>query len=1092
MRKLFLILMTLCAVSWSLMAQNRTYSGTVVDAGNNEPLIGATVMPIGGGQGAATDVDGNFTLSVPANVKSVKVSYVGYKEQTLPLHDKMVVRLASSSTNLDDVVVIAYGTGTKESLTGSVAVVGSKEIEDRPVTSVTAALEGNAPGVQVNNSTGTPGSSPSIRIRGFNSFTSTAQAPLYVVDGIVYDGNVADINPADIESMSILKDAASCALYGNRGANGVILINTKRAKGQGKVDVTLQVRQGMYTRALPFYDKLGADDWMESSLAAWCRGAVTADSKTYPTYEAALAKRKDDFVRTFMMGQNIYDRTADELFDANGKLQGSVRPGYTDLDWWDAISRTGYREEYNINAAGATEKFDAFGSIGYLKENGYTLGTDFKRFNGRLVANYQPVKYFRTGMNISASYSKSELGNVDSEELGSTSNPFLTEFNAPVMPYYAHDEEGNILRNDDGTPQWNLSGLTKGDNVAWDMRLNRHDYTTNTINGNIYGTAIIPYGFEVTVRGAMMRLKQDGIDYSNNLVGSQKNKGGLDVSNASYFSNTFSQSLTWNHDYGDHNIDVLLSHENYAYGYDVISLRKSGQMLDGNIGVSNFESNDMSQQNKAEVRTESYLGRARYNYDQKYFGEVSIRRDGTSRFKKDNRWGTFWSVGASWIISKEKFMHNLDWVNYLKLRAAYGAVGNDAAASYYSYYNTYYLFSYGNLGNLQPNSISADNLKWESTETLDVALEGSLFNDRFDFTIGYFNKRNADLLYNVTLPASAGTTILGGANLRVMQNIGTMSNYGWELQFGVDIIRNADWRWRFNIDASFVKNKINKLPNGRDIASQGLFQGKSIYEKYTYEFAGVDRTTGHSLYYMNPESPDLYSYDDNGNKVYDTNAWESNVAAAKKSGHYFVDENGREYTDRTQYAYRKCLGTALPTVYGSFGTNLSWKGINLGLLFTYSLGGKSTNSNYQSLMSFSNSSAGALHKDILKSWTQAPEGSTPHSQLEDGTYQISTADVVGGIPVADTELSQYNNTSSSRFLINNDYLTLKNLNISYDLPQKWVNALLLQNINIGFSVDNLFILSKQKGFNPQYSFSGGQGAYYVPARVFSFQLSVKF
>jgi TonB-dependent SusC/RagA subfamily outer membrane receptor len=261
MRKLFLILMTLCAVSWSLMAQNRTYSGTVVDAGNNEPLIGATVMPIGGGQGAATDVDGNFTLSVPANVKSVKVSYVGYKEQTLPLHDKMVVRLASSSTNLDDVVVIAYGTGTKESLTGSVAVVGSKEIEDRPVTSVTAALEGNAPGVQVNNSTGTPGSSPSIRIRGFNSFTSTAQAPLYVVDGIVYDGNVADINPADIESMSILKDAASCALYGNRGANGVILINTKRAKGQGKVDVTLQVRQGMYTRALPFYDKLGADDW---------------------------------------------------------------------------------------------------------------------------------------------------------------------------------------------------------------------------------------------------------------------------------------------------------------------------------------------------------------------------------------------------------------------------------------------------------------------------------------------------------------------------------------------------------------------------------------------------------------------------------------------------------------------------------------------------------------------------------------------------------------------------------------------------------------------------------------------------------------
>lgn len=1092
MRKLFLILMTLCAVSWSLMAQTRTYSGSVVDAGNNEPLIGATVMPVGGGQGTATDVDGNFTLTVPANVKSVKVTYVGYKEQTVALHDKMVVHLASTSTNLDDVVVIAYGTGTKESLTGSVAVVGSKDIEDRPVTTVTAALEGNAPGVQVNNSTGTPGSAPAIRIRGFNSFTSTAQSPLYVVDGVVYDGSIADINPADIESMSILKDAASCALYGNRGANGVILINTKRAKGQGKVDVTLQVRQGMYTRGLDFYDKLGADEWMETSLAAWARGAVTGNPTSYPTFKDGLAGRMGSFVNTFMMGQNIYDKEADELFDENGKLLGSVLPGYNDLNWWDAISRTGHREEYNINATGATEKFDAFASVGYLKENGYMLGTDFKRFNGRVVANYKPVSYFKTGVNISTSYSESETGNVQSDELGAISNPFLTEFNAPVMPYYSHNADGSVVRNADGSPAWNLSGLTKGDNVAWDMRLNKHDYKTNTINGNLYGTAIIPYGFELTVMGSMMRLKQTGIDYSNNKVGSQKNKGGLDVYNTSYFSNTFSQSLTWNHDYGDNNIDVLLSHENYSYGYDEISLRKSGQMLDGNIGVSNFESDDSSQQLKAEVRTESYLARARYNYDQKYFGEVSVRRDGTSRFKKDNRWGTFWSVGASWIISKEKFMHELDWVNYLKLRAAYGAVGNDAAASFYSYWSTYYLFSYGGLGNLAPSSVAADNLKWESTETLDVALEGSLFNDRFDFTIGYFNKRNADLLYNVTLPASAGTTLLGGANLSVMQNIGTMSNYGWELQFGVDIIRNADWRWRFNIDASFVKNKIDKLPNGRDIASQGLFQGKSIYEKYTYEYAGVDRTNGHSLYYMNPDSPDLYSYDDNGKRVYDQSAWDANVAAAKRDGHYFVDENGREYTDRTQYAYRKCLGTALPTVYGSFGTNVSWKGINLGLLFTYSLGGKSTNGNYQSLMSFGTNSAGALHKDILKSWTEAPEGVGPHDKLADGTYQISTADVVGGIPVADTELSQYNNATSSRFLIRNDYLTLKNLNVSYDLPQKWVNALMLQNINIGFSVDNLFILAKQKGFNPQYSFNGGQGAYYVPSRVFSFQLSVKF
>jgi len=1089
MRKLFLILMTLCAVSWSAVAQTRHISGTVLDAANNEPLIGATVMPIGGGQGAATDVDGNFSLNIPSSVKSIKVSYVGYKEQTVPVQAKMMVYMSSSDTNLDDVVVIAYGTGTKESLTGSVAVVGAKDIEDRPVTSVTAALEGNAPGVQVNNSTGTPGSSPSIRIRGFNSFTSTAQSPLYVVDGVVYDGDIADINPADIESMSILKDAASCALYGNRGANGVILINTKRAKGQGKVDVTLQVRQGMYTRALPFYDKLGADDWMETSLAAWSRGRVS--SGAYSNYQEAIAGNIPQFVNTYMKGQNIYNLPSEELFDANGKLLGQVQPGYTDLDWWDAISRTGYRQEYNINAAGATEKFDAFASVGYLKENGYTLGTDFERFNGRLVANYNPVKYFKTGVNLSATYSKSETGNFDADEIGSTSNPFLTEFNAPVQPYYAHNEDGSIIKDDAGKPQWNLGGLNQGDNIAYGMRLNKHNYTSVSINGSLYGTAILPYGFEATVRGTMLKTKQDGTDYSNNIVGAQQNVGGLSLTSLSVSSWTLNEALTWNHQYGDNNIDVLLSHENYEYGYDQLVLQKSGQLLENNYFASNFENNDMSQQGIARVRTESYLGRARYNYDQKYFGEVSIRRDGTSRFKKGNRWGTFWSVGASWIITKEKFMHGLDWLNYLKLRAAYGSVGNDAAASFYSYFSTYYNYNYGGMGSMQPASIAADNLKWESTKTLDVALEGSLFNDRFDFTIGYFNKKNADLLYNVTLPSSNGTTIFGGANLSVMQNIGTMTNYGWELQFGVDIIRNKNLQWRFNIDASFVKNKIDKLPEGRDIPGQALFQGYSMYEHFDYEFAGIDKVTGNSMYYMNPNSPDLYSYNDKNEKVYDEESYKKMVESAKAAGHYFVDENGREMTDRTQYAYRKILGTSLPTVYGSFGTSLSWKGINLSMLFTYSLGGKSYNGNYQSLMSLSEN-ASALHKDILKSWTAAPEGATPHTVLNDGTIQINSSDIVSGIPVANTFLSQYNNASSSRFLISNDYLVFKNLNISYDLPQKWVKALLLQNINIGFSVDNLFIAAKQKGFNPQFSFSGGQGAYYVPARVFSFQLGVKF
>ncbi len=1090
MRKLFLILMTVVACTWSLSAQTRTYHGTVLDAANNEPLIGATIMPIGGGQGAAADLDGNFTLTVPQNVKQATVSYVGYKSKTVTLSDKMTVYLESSSTSLDDVVVVAYGTANKESLTGSVAVVGAKEIEDRPVTSVTTALEGNAPGVQVNNSVSKPGSAPTIRIRGFNSFQSSAQSPLYVVDGIVYDGNVADINPADIESMSVLKDAASCALYGNRGANGVILINTKRAKGKGKIDVTLQVRQGMYNRGLPEYDRLGPDQWMETALAGWAHGRYTGGA--YKTYEAALEGSGPAFVNGFVNGTNIYDRPANELFDKNGKLQASILPGYNDLDWWDAISRSGYRQEYNINAAGASDKFDVFASIGYLKENGYMLATDFERFNGRITANYQPTSYFKFGANLAASYQNSSEGNADPDQLNATTNPFLTQFYPPIQSYYAHDEEGNILI-EDGQKVWNTTGLNKGSNVAWMMRLNKQDYTTNNINGSIYGTAIIPYGFELTVRGNISRIKETGIEYSNNRVGSQVGVGGLDLINFNQGSHTFMQTLNWSHEYGAHHVDVMLDHENYQYGYKQYFMRKSGQNLADNISLNNFQSLDADSEASAELRTESYLGRARYNYEQKYFAEFSIRRDGTSRFAKNNRWGNFWSIGASWILTKEKFMQDIKWLDYLKLRVAYGSVGNDAAATAYSYqwlYNSY--FTYMGYSSLYPSTIASSTLKWEATKTLDVALEGSLFNDRFSFTIGYFDKRNADLLYNVTLPYSVGTLSNSGVLPAIMRNVGTMSNRGWELQFGVDIIRNANLTWKASLDASFVKNKIINLPDGRNLVSQGLFIGKSMYEHFNYEWAGVDQVTGNSLYYMNPDSPEFYKYDENGNWVYNQSLWDTTLANAKKAGHYFEDENGTPMTDRTTYAKRKIMGTSIPTVYGSIGTTLSWKGINFGLLFTYSLGGKSYNGNYANLMSLSAQQPGALHKDILNAWTHAPEGARPH-EFVDGTYYVNSSDIdPKGVPVIDTTLDQYNNAASSRFLVSNNYLSLKNLNISYDFPKKWVNTLMLQNINLGFSVDNLFIITRQKGLNPQYSFAGGQGAYYVPSRVFSFQLSVKF
>lgn len=1074
------------------MAQT-TYSGTVVDAANNEPLVGATIMPVGGGNGAATDINGKFSITVPNSVKDAKISYVGYTEQRVRLSQGMTVRLVSSDTNLDDVIVVAYGTANKESLTGSVAVVGAKEIEDRPVTNVATALEGSAPGVSVNSSTGYPGSSPQIRIRGFNSFNGGAMSPLYVVDGLIYNGDISDINPADVESMSVLKDAASCALYGSRGANGVVLITTKRAKGQGRVDVNLQMNWGAYGLALPQYDRLGANQWMEASLGAFANASVYTDGISYAD---AIAKYRNTFISSpYMNNTNIYGTIGEdgnwvsvpgyEIFDENGKIAPGVAilPGYTDLNWWDAITRTGFRQEYNLNATGATDKFDVFASASYLDQSGYVIETDFKRFTGRMTANFRPVSYFKAGVNLAAAYTKGTTANVTASNMNTTINPFQTMFYAPVRPIYQHDEDGNILYGEDGNPVYSYTGMNSSGNLIQGTYLNKIQNNSINVDASIYGTAILPYGFEATVRAGMYRGRTIYNEYSNNKEGSQKGKGGLDQEYDRLYNYTFSQALNWAHDYGNHHVDVLLNHENYKRESQYAFFRAADQIFDNNYTIANFNEITTWLESITGYNTESYLGRARYNYDQKYFGEFSINRDGSSQFAKKNRWGTFWSVGAGWIISKEKFMESTqNWLNYLKLRIAYGTVGNNQACSYINYLT---LFSMSGDHNLLISKLANPDLKWESTNSLDVALEGSLFDDRFTFNIGYFDKRNADLIYSLVKPWSGGTPTNSGYNPSISSNIGEMQNYGWELQFGVDIIRNQNVKWNFNIDASFITNRIKKLPYDKDIPSSALFQGKCRYEKYMVEFAGVDQMNGRSLYKMNPQSPDFYTYENGGGRTYNEDLWKTQLQAAKDEGSY-VCIDGVDYTYNASYAGRMMVGSALPTVYGSFGTSVDWKGLSLGLLFTYSLGGKTFDTNYQSLMSISQQSASALHKDVLKGWSGVPEGMTDESP-----NRIDP----NGIPQLNTQTSTMSTYSTSQYLVSASYLSLKNISLNYSLPSKWTNAMKLKGVTLGFLMENAFIKTARKGLNSQAVIDnvvGAGGAYYQPARTYTFQLGVKF
>lgn len=1075
MRKLFLILMAVLACSWSLSAQTKTITGTVVDAANNEPLFGATVMPIGGGQGTSCDIDGKFKLTVPASVTKVKVSYVGYTPQTVAIAPGMTVYLASASTDLEDVVVVAYGTANKESLTGSVAVVGAKEIEDRPVTSATAALEGNAPGVQVNNTLGTPGSEPSVRIRGFSSVTGNND-PLYVVDGVPWDTGINDLNPQDIESISVLKDAASCALYGNKGSNGVVLITTKRAKRVGKVDVNLSISQGMYNRGLPQYDKLGTDQWMTQTYRGVYNQMLTTSDMTPSAISEFLQK---NIIASNYIPSNVYGGDPETVFDLEGNLTRSVLPVYDDLDWWDIVSRSGHRQEYTLNATGATESFNTFASVGYLKEKGYLLQTDFERYSGRINSNFIANKYLKVGVNLSGTIQK---GNNDGNAGESnTGNPFHTDQYSPIYPYYKHDEEtGELILNSEGGRVWNDASYLAGNNLGQYLRLNFQEFTYYNVNATAYATAVLPYGFEATVRGNINRSKTEYDIYTNNQTGNGVNMNGIFAQQASdnRFS-TFMQNLNWSQNYGLNHVDALLGHENFQTRSSYLYGSKQDQSFPGIYTWTNFVDMSSMTGGAEEYKSESYYARGRYNYDQKYFAEVSFRRDGSSRFSKDNRWGNFWSIGASWIITKEKFMNELPWVSFLKLRTAYGTVGNDKSAGLYKYYTQYSLGDYFNRPIAVPYNYPSNNLSWETTKSFDIGLEGTLFDDRFRFDIGYFDKRSTDLIFNVRMPRSAGSNWTW-ANPTIPTNIGTMANHGWELHFGVDILRNQDFVWSFDVDGSFIDNSIKKLPNHLDIENglQRLSEGHSLYEWYTYHYAGVDQMDGHALYELNPNAYEFTSVENGADN------FETKLQAARENGE-LREINGRYYVTNTNNASRDWHGSAIPTVYGSFGTNFSWKGLTIGMLFTYSLGGKTYDSNYSSLMGVSqpNGLTAALHKDVLKAWTHAPEGMT-----EDSPNRIDPK----GTPVFNYAQQVDNNGSSDRWLTSSNYLVFKNLNVSYSLPKKWVDALQMTSISLGMSVDNLFTATRRKGMNPQYNWSGEQSLNFVTARVFSFQINAKF
>ena len=1090
MKKLSMMLAGLFLSVGISLAQTKV-TGTVVSYEDNEPIIGATIQVVGNaGIGTITDYDGNFTLDVPEGMKTLRITYVGMEPLEVAVSTKTLrIQLRNDVHTLDEVVVVAYGTQKKTSLTGSIQEVKSEAIELRPTSSVASALEGSVTGVQVNSTVGAPGEDPQIRIRGVGTVNGSS-SPLYILDGVPYSGSISDLNPQDIESMSVLKDAASAALYGNRASNGVILITTKKGK-QGKMNITFDVKQGTYSRGIAEYDRLGAREWME---AQWLnmknnRMAAGDDAATAGAYASKhlIADR---------LQLNIFDKADDALFTADGKLVSDARIKGTygeDLDWYKQAIGHGYRQEYNFNANGATEKSDYLVSLGYLDEQGYLKTSGFDRLSARLSGNIQPADWLKVGVSLNATHQNFNAGYGTGN---ANTNPFnFCRKISPIYPVHAHDLiTGDYYRDGMGNLMYDGGSYIDPDgqvvhtrnqypdrHIIWENQLNTDKIIRNTVNSIAYANIILPYNFTLSLKGSLNLSNDSENKYYSAVIGDGKaNNGRLRRTDVRQKNYTFQQQLHWRQEFGVHSVDALLGHESYKLTRNYMASGKDSEIVPNLTNLLNFTQFAQLLDYNDNYTLESYLGRVRYGYDSRYNIEFSFRRDGSSRFAKNARWGNFWSTGASWVISNEKFMKQYDWVNYLKLRADYGEVGNDSGSGLYGYMALYQQDVHAGKGAYYISQLPNEDLKWETGQSWGVAIEGRLFN-KLNFNVEYFDRRNKDLIFNVYNPLSAGATDTTIPQSVTTMNLGTISNHGVEISGDMDVYKSKNWSVNVGASITFEKNKVVKLPEqNRDGIIDGtkkIVEGMDRYQFYTYTWEGVNTKNGLSLYKFND---DEYFFTDGGTTYGNPDGTE--ITGSQKNAVVVID--GTPYSYLTTYGKREFHGSAMPTAYGSFNFSVSYKAFSLYTLFTYQLGGKVMDSNYQLLMN-SQSTPTALHKDVLKGWT-AEQATATDAIDRNGVPKLSDAPVIVSGLEADL------NATSSRWLTSASYLILKNINLSYQLPKELVRKAGIENVMLTLTCENLFTLTSRKGMNPQQNFAGTQSATFVTPRIFSAGVNIKF
>ena len=1070
-----------CLLAVQVAVAQQTVSGSVTDE-SGIPLPGATVIVKGTSNGAATDFDGNYSISVGPNAV-LEFSFIGYQTVEVTVGNQSNINVSLQPSNqLDEVVVTGFGEQSKKSFAGSAKVVEGENISQKSFTNVSQALAGEVAGVSVFNTSGQPGSVSTIRIRGFGSVNGS-QAPLYIVDNAPFGGSLNDINPNDIKSVTVLKDASATSLYGAKGANGVIVITTKRGKDNGN-SVNVQVKSGTNYQGIGRYETIRSPE--EYIGIAWDgvyqRGLILNDGDQTAAVAFANANLFEfpgnagvsDISPIYNMWSvgttedgNV--NVANLIDPATGQVRSGVARRYTPENWEEFAFQDASRNEVNVTVSNVSENSSVYTSIGFIDDKGYAANTDYQRLNGRLAATHKIGDFIN--VNTSLNYTQSE-SNQNGQSSSSSSQFWWIDNLPPIYPLYRRDVDGNKIPDpvyggflfDYGLEDGRGFGFAT--NGVADSQININRSRNNSVNFNNDTRIQLAEGLTLENNFAYQYFMNDGISLNEPFYSPAQGQGGVVTRSRSETKNyTIRTGLRYKKTFGDLDLSAFVSHVATQYDFNFLSAQRSKLVLPFGTDIANGVVNAPGNGYTDEETSESYVANATLDFKDKYFLGLTFNRDGSSRFI-NNRWGNFYSIGGAWVLSEESFMSNSKFFDFLKFKASYGVQGNQGGVGLYPGYNIYSINNLADNISLAFSTKGNKDLTWESTNLANIGFEfeaGGFLSG----SIEAYKKTTTDMFFDRRVGPSVGYAL-------ITVNDGELVNKGLEFDLDFDLVNKQDFSLSLGLNGETFTNELTAMPidpatgeqQKLDISgSYGRTVGRSLYDWYIPVYAGVNSDTGAAQWERNFDDKDGSGDYTDGDVIINslTQYLNDNPDAV------VAQDITEVYAEATDKFIDK---TIIPDVRGAIRFNASFKQFSLSALFNYQLGGYAYDSAYASLMSNNYPGVNNFHIDIRNRWMKS--GDTSDIPRQDSRYQVQQ------------------NSTSTRFLTKSDFIALNNIRLGYNVPKTFVNKYGIQQADLYVTGDNLWLASKRQGFNPATSITGGSSIYrYNPLSTIVFGLNVK-